>query len=415
MTRLLVYSHDTFGLGNIRRMLSICTHLANATPDISVLLLTGSPLVHNFRLPLHLDYIKLPCITRTGREEYRTKYLDIDLEVIMRLRAGMIRNAVECFRPDVFLVDKKPLGIQSELKAALGHLRRHHCRTRTILVLRDILDSPEATIRTWRSRSYYETIRRLYDDIAVLGSPEIFDVCREYQFTDCLVRKTRFCGYIRRERGRRDAQELRASLQVTRGAPLVLVTVGGGEDASRLLETYARAVPAVGRLVPGVRTLIVHGPELPQAAAIRLAHLTHDWPDVVIRDFSDDLMSYMAAADVVVSMGGYNTICEFLSLNKPAIVVPRVRPVEEQWIRAERMARLGLLRVIHPDRLTPAILAESVAAELSRTRPVTRPWIDMNALDRLAEMIAAPLAASGRPLTIPLLAKESALASAEAI
>ena len=70
-------------------------------------------------------------------------------------------------------------------------------------------------------------------------------------------------------------------------------------------------------------------------------------------------------ADVVVSMGGYNTVCELLTLRKRLIVVPRVRPVQEQLIRAQRMAAGGLLRMVHPDQLTPASLWQVVHAELA--------------------------------------------------
>src|SRR5436305_3034302 len=142
MTKMLVYSHDTYGLGNIRRMLAICSHMAEVSPDLSILLITGSPLIHGFRLPQRLDYIKLPCLTRISRDSYCTKYLGIELDVTMRLRSGLILNAVQAFRPDLVLVDKKPLGIRNELKAALAHLKRNNRDARTVLVLRDIIDSP---------------------------------------------------------------------------------------------------------------------------------------------------------------------------------------------------------------------------------------------------------------------------------
>ncbi len=70
MKRLMVYSHDTFGLGNIRRMLAISQHLIEQRDDISILLVTGSPVIHSLRLPKRLDYIKLPCLTRTDSEHY---------------------------------------------------------------------------------------------------------------------------------------------------------------------------------------------------------------------------------------------------------------------------------------------------------------------------------------------------------
>jgi predicted glycosyltransferase len=76
------------------------------------------------------------------------------------------------------------------------------------------------------------------------------------------------------------------------------------------------------------------------------------------------MMSLMAACDVAVSMGGYNTVCELLTLRKRAVVVPRAQPGVEQTIRAERMAALGLLRAIDPDTLSPAVLLRAIQDEL---------------------------------------------------
>ncbi|MEL7224866.1 MAG: glycosyltransferase, partial [Cyanobacteria bacterium J06576_12] len=56
-TRIMVYSHDAFGLGNLRRMLAICEHLLTRWPNLSILLVSGSPMIHEFRLPVGLDYI----------------------------------------------------------------------------------------------------------------------------------------------------------------------------------------------------------------------------------------------------------------------------------------------------------------------------------------------------------------------
>src|SRR5256886_15662081 len=88
-------------------------------------------------------------------------------------------------------------------------------------------------------------------------------------------------------------------------------------------------------------------------------------PGLVIQEFNNDMMGCIDAADLVVSMAGYNTICEILSLRKRAIVVPRVRPVQEQWMRAERLAQLGVLRSLHPDHVTPTKLISAVTEELN--------------------------------------------------
>jgi hypothetical protein len=62
--RILLSSHDTFGLGNIRRSLPPGGLLTSDYPDAAILLVTGSPMIHTFRIPDHMDYVKLPRVRR---------------------------------------------------------------------------------------------------------------------------------------------------------------------------------------------------------------------------------------------------------------------------------------------------------------------------------------------------------------
>ena len=121
-----------------------------------------------------------------------------------------------------------------------------------------------------------------------------------------------------------------------------------------------------------------------ERAAIAQASL--ELPTVSVQDFSDDLMSLMHAADVVLCMGGYNTVCELLTLGRRGVVVPRVKPVQEQAIRAERMAARGLLRTLHPDELEPAALWRVLLAELRSRAPLQR-LESMQGLERVTAAV----------------------------
>jgi predicted glycosyltransferase len=387
MKKLLIYSHDTFGLGNIRRIMNIATYLRQAVPNLSILILTGSPMIQSFRIPKGIDYIKLPCLSRTGREGYSSKYLHSKIEEVIQLRSDLILSAILNFEPDIMLVDKKPYGVKHELRKALTFAKTYMPKTKTILLLRDILDSPATTTKVWEENRYYEAVTSAYDLVLVLGTPAIFDPRIEYGFPISASEKVEFCGYIQPQSLLRDRDAIRRELQIQGNERLILVTPGGGEDGYALLETYLQAV----RLMPPgarIRSLIVTGPELSESQRDLLNRSALRFPSVRTFEFTNDLPSYMNASDLVVSMGGYSTVCEILSLNKRAIIVPRVRPVEEQWIRAERMARLDLLATIHPDSLTHHNLLHTMLAELSSDLPL-RPTLDLTALPTLTNHISA--------------------------
>lgn len=392
MTRVLVYSHDTYGLGNIRRMLEITEHLVGADPQISALVITGSPMIHAFRIPQRVDYIKLPCVGRDEQGEAGVKTLGLDYASTMRMRANMILMAARDFAPDVVIVDKKPLGIDDELEPMVAMLRASDAPPAMVLLLRDILDAPERTMQQWRTGRYHDSIRAFYDRVLVVGEPEVFDVASEYDFPPASAARLAYCGYIARHSALKPRDEVRAGFGLGLQQPLVLLTTGGGADGLTLMRSYLNGLLASAS-APAWSTLLVAGPELDARARGELAELATRCPNVVCIDFTREMLSCMNAADVVVAMGGYNTVCELLTLHKPCIIVPRVTPVQEQWIRARRMQAVGLLDTIHPDDLTASLLLRKIELNLrALAAGAQRPVLAMTGLPRLQAQIAELIA-----------------------
>ncbi len=388
--RMMVYSHDGFGLGNIRRMLAICTHLLDSIPELSILVVSGSPMLHSFRLPRRLDYIKLPCLNRGTSGEMSVKYLGTEIDETVKLRSELILSAIANFKPDIFLVDKKPYGIRNELKSAIEYLKAKLPETPLILLLRDILDHPDVTIPEWQKHGNNEAIQRFYDRVLVVGTPEIFDIRQEYQLPPMVAEKVQFCGYIRKQLGRKSPNLIRSELRLSPEEQLILVTPGGGEDGYSLINTYLSSLA----LLPDsykLRSLIICGPEMPPEHQAALQQKAAAYPQVQMGEFTDDLMSYVAAADAVVAMGGYNTTCEILTVGKPAVVVPRIKPSREQCIRAEHLSKLGVLAAIHPNDLTPDILLRSLLQQL-QTPQISLPTINLDGLPKISQYISALLA-----------------------
>jgi len=406
--RLLVYSHDTFGLGNIRRMLAICEYLHETVEDISILILTGSPMLHSFRVTKGIDYIKLPCLKRSEAGDLGVRFLDLESDEVIELRKQLILSSVRSFRPDVVFVDKKPAGLAGELEPALRYIKSSMPATKVVLVLRDILDAPAPTMEQWRESRSDEAVEWFYDSVLVLGSAPIFDVREEYGFSPGVQRKVIHCGYVKRQPGRRSRNSIRTELGVGPNEKLVLVTAGGGEDGCTLMQTY---VASLGLIPPEakIKTLIVTGPEMPTHRCAQLRRQLAGRSDVNVLEFTDDLMSYMDAADLVISMAGYNTVCELLTLHKRAILVPRVEPVAEQRIRADRMSAFGLFETILPSTLTARALANAVQRQVRGTgEPAVREFVDMEALPRICKLMdqmwrpALQTAAAAGQLTVRL-------------
>jgi predicted glycosyltransferase len=338
-------------------MVRISEALVAHDSDVSVLIVTGSPMLHAFRLPPRIDYVKLPCLARDVDGTYGVKHLDMDFADAVRMRASLILSASADFNPDLVLVDKKPFGVAGELKPMMELLAHRAVPPPIHLLLRDILDSPEATRRVWEGQGYHKAIARYYDKILVVGERSVFDVAEAYAFPATSSEKLIYCGYVNRA----DPEFV---VGAAKERPRVLVHAGGGEDGPRLIEAAIAALALAGP-DRGFDCRIIGGPELGHGDRVRLSSSARALDHVEWLDFSDAMGREIASADLVISMGGYNSVCEILSYRKRAIIVPRATPVREQRIRAEAMDNLGLLRMIPLERLTPERLLKEALSELS--------------------------------------------------
>jgi len=380
--KILLYSHDTFGLGNIRRTLLLAETLGDEYPHASLLIVTGSPMIHAFRIPPCTDYIKLPCLTRSRADRYDPAYLSALPAEIGDIRRGVLERSILGFAPDLMIVDKRAGGVDGELMEPLRALKRHRFPTRIVLGIRDIIDSPAATRVSLRRARDMRTIARYYDEVWIYGERAIFDAVAEYRFPPDVARKTRFCGYLKRPTRRSGPHD---------GPPRALVTAGGSEDGTELIETYLAGLETLPRSI-ALQTTVVFGPQMPRAATDQLRHRFGRLADVEFLDFEPDFSSRYSAADVVVSMAGYNTVCELLSCAHRAVLVPRSQPVGEQLLRARLLAARGLFDLIEPQSLGPEVLIQAVLRALKRAPP--EPPVDLDGLPRIRSL-AAQLLGSG--------------------
>jgi len=352
-SRFLFYSHDGLGLGHVRRNLTVAAALVDMDPTVSVLVATSTEEADRFGIPPSVDILKLPGLRKLDNEHYAAKRLRVSSRDIRAVRARLLSAAVESFRPDVVLADKHPLGVAGELEPALAEARA--AGARAALGCRDVLDEPAAVRHEWEERGVFERIDKYYDRVLVYGQPDVLDPRREYGFPEEISAMTRFCGYVVSPTAPKTANGR------IHDRPRVLATAGGGEDGAALLATFVVAAARAGW-----EGEVVSGPQCPRVRTLRrLASKA----GVSFRRFVPNLTAEFASLDALVCMGGYNTLTEAAACGVRAVCVPRVRPRREQLIRADAFARRGLVRLLEPDRLDPAVLKTEVESALEAPAP----------------------------------------------
>ena len=379
MQRLLLYSHDTYGLGHLRRNVLIAEDLLEHVQGLQVVLLSGSPVAQRFPLPRNLTLVPLPPVVKTGVDEYAARNPRLPFSLARRARTAIMTDVARRFEPDVFLVDHAPQGMKGELLPVFDALRRWSPATRIVLGLRDVVDDPTAVQRAWIEQDVAQTLRDVYDRVAVYGSRDLVDV-GEYGIPGATLERTTYCGYLCRQPAEAAEVPLKGW---TPGMRFVLGTAGGGGDGIDVLRATLAAAER-----HGLPSLLVSGPLMgagerealeAEVSASRAGH---------IADFIPGLEGIMAAASVVVTMGGYNSLMEAVPSGTPTIVVPRTWPRREQAIRAELFASRGLVRVVETGDALEDRLAIALARALDEPRRSAVSF-DRLGLPRLRELLLA--------------------------
>jgi predicted glycosyltransferase len=391
--RIALFTHDTFGLGHVKRSLNIIRALAQRVPDAAILLITGCPALHAVKdLPPNADCVKIPTIVKTGSKDSQPPHLSLSVFETTLLRTRIVKETVLAFSPDVFIVDNFPLGSQAELLPVLQALEPLH--TKAVLGLRDILDAPDVVQGDWKRQGIYDVLERYYDKILIYGLKSIFDAAKNYALGPCIAKKLRYCGFLTNT-GPLNCRPSEIRNQLGVNGSFVLATGGGGGDAYPLLSTFIKSM----RKLKGVDSVIFTGPLMGRSDRDKLISESKSSPAIIIREFVPDLRPYMNAADVVVTMCGYNMAGEILAYKPQAIVVPRTwkygehakrnntKLEKEQIFRARTLERFGFIHLIEPGDLNAQNLSNKISQLLESPKKKSRKRINVRGVENAAREI----------------------------
>ncbi|MGN6379824.1 MAG: glycosyltransferase family protein, partial [Gaiellales bacterium] len=292
-----MYSQDGWGLGHLRRSFNIAQELVGSSPPCDVLIVADSPALSIMGLHPRIEVLKLPTIIKTGEHSWRNAALSGSTRPVLRLRQRLILEAAVEFRPDVILVDHMPVGAMGELKPMLDAATTGRRRPRLLLGLRDIIDAPPVVRRVWRGLGAYDYLPA-YESVMVYGTRSIFDASAEYGFAG-MARTVAFCDYVSTRPG--------PTAVAGKRRPYVLMLGGGGGDAFPLACAFVEALKTLNHEL-GLEAVVMTGPNMSaderQTLARRLPR------GLRLAAPFDDAAPWIRGASAVVSMAGYNSVCE---------------------------------------------------------------------------------------------------------
>ena len=368
--KIIQYCQHVLGIGHLFRSLEI----SRALSDHEVILVTGGPRVAT-DLPENVREVRLPDLQMN--REFKGLFSsrgDASLDQIKEERQKRLFALFEREKPDIFLVELYPFGRKAfrfeldPVLQAIGNKELSACGV--VCSVRDILVEKEDKVKH-ESRAV-KTLNSYFDAVLVHADPSLAQLNETFDQFDEIGIPVVYTGYIARKPAPDAGQKIREQLQLESDEFLIIASAGGGNVGAPLLQAVIQAFNQLEMRQP-CRMKVFTGPFLEHGEFDRIYKLVGK--HVQMEQFTADFLSYLAAADLSVSMGGYNTTMNILATGVPALVWPFPQN-REQRLRAGRLADLGVLRVLEDeDLLHPDRLAVIMDQWISRS---TRPSVNIN-------------------------------------
>lgn len=357
--KIIHYCQHVLGIGHLFRSLEICRALS----DHQVVLVTGGPQIDTI-LPQHVREVRLPDLQMNHNfKGLFSSRQHSSLEQIKAERQKRLRALFETEKPDVFLVELYPFGRKAfrfELDPVLQALTAKELAPCSVICsVRDILVEKEDQVKH-ESRAV-NTLNRHFEAVLVHADPSLVQLDETFDRFGDIAIPVFYTGYIACKPPAHAGRKLRRQMPIGADEKLIVASAGGGNVGAGFLETVIRAFEQLEDKAHQ-HLSVFSGPFLADARVNDLIKLAGE--HVAVKRFASDFLSYLVAADLSISMGGYNTTMDILASKVPALVWPFPQN-REQRMRAERLAKMGALRVIQENELQPDRLAAMMDQAMS--------------------------------------------------
>ena len=376
---LILYCQHSLGMGHLVRSLAVAEALA---VDFDVHFLNGGRWPAALARPACLRIVDLPPLGMAEDASLLSLDARLDVATALALRAVALRDLARSTRPAAVVIEMYPFGrkkFSAEIEGLIDEARGALicCSVRDILV----------GARHDQQRHDDRAARILNErfDCVVVHADEAFARLEEtFQPGEPLRTAVHYSGFVS------TAMPLPPTPVARSG---VLVSAGGGAAGMSLLQLALAAQPGI-HAATGLAMTVLAGPFLPTDDWQALQREAAGRPALSLLRETPDLQALLRAAAVSVSQCGYNTAMDLLRTRTPSVVVPFVREREtEQLERSQRLARLGLVTLLHPTGATPAALAEAVAAAHAAGPASAAPLLHLDGAARTSELLRQLVAA----------------------
>ncbi|ADU64301.1 MAG: hypothetical protein KUA35_06045 [Pseudodesulfovibrio sp.] len=363
--RVLFYCQHVLGVGHVFRSLEIVRALANH----EVVMVTGGAEI-DFEPLANMVHERLPGLMMSP--DFKTfipMEPGLSLDEVRARRLDRFRAVMAQYRPDILLVELFPFGRRAfrfELLPILKGVRAGEWgRCKTACSLRDILvEKPDPAKY---ARRVLDMLNPHFDLVLVHADPTLVTLDETFPAMADIAPPVRYTGYVAARSAPGAGTALRHELGLD--TPLIVASAGGGQVGNELIRAAIHSSIILAETHPHA-LMAFTGPYAPDADHARCQALAANHPHITVRRFTSRFPAYLDAANLSLSLGGYNTTMNLLAANTYGLILPFTQN-REQAMRTSRLEQRHAVGLLAPADLDPARLATRITQALTRTTTAT--------------------------------------------
>jgi predicted glycosyltransferase len=370
MKKILFYCQYHLGMGHLVRSTEILRSLAQ---EFKVCFVKAGSDIQGFEFPAGIEIVTLPLLLSENKQ---VKVADSsqNLEEVKESRKNLLLKVFDEFKPDALMIEGYPFKKYQFEFESIPLLERIQALGRSTKVVCSLRDVVMAQFYQDREAVLEKTCQLLnkYFDLLLVHSDPIFHSLEEsfprIQDIHCDIQYT---GFVAQSSSKTPAKNDEDLADLNRSKKMILVSVGGGQLGQDLLESMIETSPIFEKLLPDRHLQVFTGPWIPSEKFFQLQKAAENKANLTLRKYTSQLLAYMEKAELSISLCGYNTAMNIIRTGVKSMMLPSNKDWEQK-IRAEKLEKLGLVKVIQPDDLQPERLAQKIIEYLHQETVMQR-------------------------------------------
>jgi predicted glycosyltransferase len=361
--KIIFYCQYVWGMGHLFRSIEV----ARALSEHEVILVVGGREV-DIELPEHVTLVRLPGLYMD--EQFTTlipEDADKTIAAIQRKRQEILFSLCQTHKPDLFIIELYPFGrtiFGFELQPLLDSIQQGRFgKIKVVCSLRDIL------VEKRDPKAYEERVlnhlNTHFDLLLIHSDPAIMPLDETFSRVNDIPIPIFYTGFVTRKVKPAAGKKLRRELAIAAREKLIVASAGGGRSGYTLLSNVIEAAHQLADSQQ-IRLEMFTGPFRDEGEFKKLS--ANSTKRIRVRHFTKRFLDYLSAADVSVSLAGYNTCMNLLVTRVPALVYPYLQQ-REQPLRVGKIKNFLPIKILQDKDLNPIPLGDHIQQMLGASRP----------------------------------------------